>query len=509
MLITKLGIKYVLGISDQEIDPDSRLNLFVGKNGEGKTSILKAIELGLKGSSDVNIIHRGADRADILLELGDVKVHRTLKTKGANTLKVTAPVSLPGGEQKVMPIPAPQDYLDGLLSDFSFDPIHFITMDSKERSKYIRELFKTSVTPEMLSFIPDLRAGIDFSRDGLDILKELHDEYYKKRTVENKEEKRLSVLASEAAEKVKGFTVEDYGVNDVKTASDKITEIDKEISAAQAVERQAKGTQAYFEKLEKKIKDQEGKLRLIDDQLIDMIVPLKASIETIEQEIAMLSKQLADKTEMLVKAVAENQVKASLIKTIAEDNATLAALPSVKDIPDLNALEERKKGFVAELAEAERKERLYSEFLVAEAQSKEYAKQKKIAADLDIIVNKLGKELPDQITRDANIPIPGIKFDGDKIYIGNSSLDTMSTSEQVKFAVDIVEIFNSNKPLKLLCLDRAESLDDETIKEFVAQIPEGYQFFITMVQHGKDEDIPEGSFHVKGGKAIKKKGGKS
>ena len=88
-MITKLQIKNFVGISEVEITPDNKLNVIAGKNGQGKTSILKAIEFAFKGKIDkgADIINSEASKAEVYIDLDKFSVSRT-KAKNVNDLKV-------------------------------------------------------------------------------------------------------------------------------------------------------------------------------------------------------------------------------------------------------------------------------------------------------------------------------------------------------------------------------------------------------------------------------------
>jgi disulfide oxidoreductase YuzD len=78
----------------------------------------------------------------------------------------------------------------------------------------------------------------------------------------------------------------------------------------------------------------------------------------------------------------------------------------------------------------------------------------------------------------------------------------MSTSEQIGVALQMVRELNKDAKLKVLFLDRAESLDDETFAEFVKQIEgDDFCYFLTFVQHG--DTIPEGAILVESGEVKK------
>jgi len=111
--------------------------------------------------------------------------------------------------------------------------------------------------------------------------------------------------------------------------------------------------------------------------------------------------------------------------------------------------------------------------------------------------------------KDAKIPVEGLRLDGDNVFIGDKSLDHMSGRERVKIALTILRELNKDAELKAFCLDGAEALDPESLEAFIEAIqPDEFQYFMTMVQHCKDEDIPVGAMAMKDGMVAKRKQGK-
>ena len=283
MKITGLKVKDYLILEDVEITPDSKLNIFAGKNKQGKTSFIKAIEAGLKGISDPSVIRRGADKSEIQIDIEGLKIRRTMNRKGNGTLKVVTPA----GDIKA----SPQNYLDGLLSDFSFDPLTFIMLEGKERTKYLRELFKTKLLPEHLFGVidPEIISKLDFEKDGLSILKELELLNYSKRTDINKHMAGKKALY-ESYPKVQ--QIDDY--EDARPIiKERLLDAEKKLTEANAIKKQAEGTLAYVKKLEDKIVKDKAELALVEQQMqtVDYSVLLK-EMDELKAQIEELSNQL-------------------------------------------------------------------------------------------------------------------------------------------------------------------------------------------------------------------------
>ena len=136
MKITLITIKNFLKLKDLEINP-SHTNIIVGKNGQGKTSILKAIRAAFDGKVDESSIRNGENKAEIIIDLEELTIKRTVTGKG-NYLDIS--------NKEGMKMPSPQKYLDGILGEFSFNPISFFEKKAADRKKYLLSAIKLNIS---------------------------------------------------------------------------------------------------------------------------------------------------------------------------------------------------------------------------------------------------------------------------------------------------------------------------------------------------------------------------
>ncbi len=116
-----------------EISPDGKVVQVTGRNAQGKSSVLDAIEATLAGlkSCPPRPIRRGADEARIVVETEELIVTRRF-TDAGSTLVVTG--------KDGAPMRRPQDVLDKLICNLGFDPLAFTRMDPKKQSETLRKL---------------------------------------------------------------------------------------------------------------------------------------------------------------------------------------------------------------------------------------------------------------------------------------------------------------------------------------------------------------------------------
>jgi len=133
--IVKLGAENVKRLKAVEIIPAGNTVTISGKNDQGKTSILDAIEYALGGSKAIceEPIRKGQAKARIVCDLGEIVVERKFNaTSGDSTLTVRG--------KDGSPVKSPQALLDSLCSHIAFDPLSFVRMKSPEQVETMRKL---------------------------------------------------------------------------------------------------------------------------------------------------------------------------------------------------------------------------------------------------------------------------------------------------------------------------------------------------------------------------------
>src|SRR5579872_629804 len=112
MKIISLQAENVKKLVAVHITPQGDIVEIVGKNGHGKTSVLDSIWWALEGAEHIQAepIRKGADKAVIRLDLGELIVKRTITPKGG-----TLTVENAEGAR----YPSPQAVLDKLLGAIS------------------------------------------------------------------------------------------------------------------------------------------------------------------------------------------------------------------------------------------------------------------------------------------------------------------------------------------------------------------------------------------------------
>lgn len=421
MKITKISISNFLKLKDIEINP-TKTSVIVGKNRQGKTSILKAIRAAFDGKIDESSIRIGEEKAEIMIELDDFNIKRVITEKG-NKLDVA--------NKEGFKVPSPQKFLDNLIGNFSFNPIEFFELKPVERKKYLLNAIKITITQdELAEFTGEKLGGLDYDVHALDVVEDARKYYYEQRTVANAEKsKKEKALADLNASIPEGF--------DPSTVSEE-----------------------HITKLREAIRTDEQE-RLKEEAHANSIVALQKQETDIKTEIERLTEKL--------KGVQDEIIKAVEVKFDVSDDVTIQA---AKDT--LEKLEgQRQILFTVKRAEEVRGE-------LSEAV--------KAAERLDEIVKRLSKEVPEALVAKAKLPIAGLTISGDDILINGVTIDNLSSSEQLRFGLEVVRALNG--AFKVICVDGIESLDGESFQFFLKEIEDDeFQYFVTRVKNAGEVGI--------------------
>ncbi len=142
MRILRLQSENIKRLHAVDITPTGNIVEVSGSNGQGKTSILDSIFWALSGSGAVQAepIRRGAEKATIKLDMGELIVTRTFRRQEGEKFTTSLKVENAEGAS----FKSPQSMLDALLSGLTFDPLEFSRMKPKEQFDMLR------------AFVPDV-----------------------------------------------------------------------------------------------------------------------------------------------------------------------------------------------------------------------------------------------------------------------------------------------------------------------------------------------------------------
>lgn len=115
------------------IEPQGSTLVIGGRNGAGKSTVLDSIMYALAGGKSLPEmpIRRGQTRANIVLDLGSLRVERKFTARGST-------IVVRGTDQREYT--NPQQLLDDLWSKMGFDPLAFTRMSAKQQADILRQI---------------------------------------------------------------------------------------------------------------------------------------------------------------------------------------------------------------------------------------------------------------------------------------------------------------------------------------------------------------------------------
>lgn len=131
--VVALQVENVKRIQAVAIRPEGSVVVIGGQNAQGKTSLLDSLEMALGGGKTIPAepVRRGARKARIVADLGELVVERTFTPKGT-ALEVRNAAGVP---QR-----SPQALLDKLCSKVAFDPLSFAREEPRKQDAILKEV---------------------------------------------------------------------------------------------------------------------------------------------------------------------------------------------------------------------------------------------------------------------------------------------------------------------------------------------------------------------------------
>lgn len=444
MQIVRVQIKNLLSISDVEIKPKA-VNQIVGKNNMGKTTILRALQLGLEGTTDGTVVKHGEQEAEIVIEFDDqTVVHRTIRSDGKQDVVI---LNKNGSKTQ-----KPQALLDSLINHNAFNPIDLL--DPKNRTEALLKCIDIKVFEE------DLEASIgksspiplpplDYRQHGLKVAEQAHKYFYQRRAEANKisKEKRAKWELKE----------KELPPSHVAPELPSKDEIQKTISNAQSIidEEKAKGSIA------EERKENLETLKRARQQNLNRKIQIEEQLRALNSELSRLDAILEGND----KAIAEAGLKIEADKPDEE---------RIENARHLVSENETNLTIIAQY------ETLQEKFKTVEGFKNETFEAELFADKLNTVVTFIGKKFKENLMSKADLPVAGLTYEENQFFLDGSSIDNLSSSRAMSLAVAIARKLAGKT--KIICIDGAELLDNESYESLRTEIEnDGFTYFITKV----------------------------
>jgi hypothetical protein len=356
-----------------------------------------------------------------------------------------------------------------------------------DRTKMLLEAIAKKVTfDDIVEITGEIIPGIPKEGPALIMFDLVRRYYYALRAAKNKELVNRRELARTARAKVpEGYIINATAGREeaMRKARDTAR---NDVSRLEAEKKAAERAAVTRTKLEDRIRKNEGILESARTTLAEEMVPdiahLKGLVEDLRLQLRAAEEALQFATSIMANRDRLQSDIASMETAITQDKETFEGLTGVFDESRLTAAWQEMNNLGSELAAIEKekaRQAILGDAIAAEASQDVLQSE---ADALDGMVIKFRDDLPAQVLSEAKLPIEGLKIDGDDITVGGIPIDQLSGAEKMELALSIVRALAENAPLKLICIDGVEQLDDDSLAAFEKQAKgDGFQYFVSRV----------------------------
>lgn len=437
-----------LKLVDVKFGKDQHVVKISGENEQGKTSLMDSVAWALGGADkfkDVSKpIREGADRAEVVVDLEDIKVRRVWTSDTKSYLSVE---NKDGAEYK-----SPQNMLDAMVGKLAFDPAAFAGMDSKKQLEVL------------LALVP---IGIDLKAHAAD-RKKVFDE----RTLINRDKTDL-----EGQLKLMTEVPADIPDEEVSTAT-----ILAEQASAQAVKE---SNDAKRRAVDEENEAKRQKVRDHNDLIRSKLKNAAVEVSAFENAHASTSALVESLKKQLADAESDLGMRASMLKDAKHImnaltiEASSLADPEVMDLPGsefLGLVDPDLTVFPAKLGKLEETNRMVRikkkrAEIVTALDTKVKASAEKTLA-LEQMDNKKAEAL-----KAAKMPIDGLTFDDEGIRYKSIPFNQCSSEEKLR--VSLAMAIAMNPKLRLMFI-RDGSLLDKKNRAVIESMAKEHDFLVLM-----------------------------
>lgn len=537
--ISFLKVNNFLGVDELELEP-GKVNIFKGPKGAGKTSVIEAIEKTFTNKSRrTEIIKHGEEEATLFVELDDgMEVDRRLRSEKGDYLKV---------RKADEGVPSTEKFLRTLVNGHIFRPLDWVNLSVKEQTKSLLSMLEIDWSEQdIINWFGDVVDDIDYSQHILLILKNIEQKYYKTREEVNREIKelraRIDALYEELPPEYDGEEWRNVKIQEYYKKVSEAQEINKLIDMAKSIQENFNNT---VETIKAKGEKQKANITLLfkenKEDINDIIALAKNKIErannfisnsnnTLEVELSKLDNQLESEYQDLLQkyAMLKDKKKREMLIAVEEQKEIIAINNnkiSAKE-QELKGLDEKEESEKLAVDEKVNNEIEKEEIRIGKAAS--YLKEntlidiEPLQAEADRVTEMVGylrdwdriaeirdgslsskqayaneltskidkaRNLPGELLKTAKMPIDGISVDVEgRVRINGTLIDGLSDGEKLELAMKVAKAQCGE--LKLICMDKWESLDIDSQNKLLEEMTEDeYQYFVTEVMDTESKKV--------------------
>lgn len=436
-----LHLENFLKVEQAKIELKPGVIGLVGKNAQGKTSILTALADLLQGKNDFTKIRDGAERAVVKIDVvEDGELLSTVsRVQTKNGMKMEGKGLRPGQTAA--------GFLATMFDEIAVNPVKLATQDPVGYLKQHLnvQIEKTDFPEEIAAMVNELALfqgkEVVVKEQGFDLAEKLAQDVAATRLALGKTIQQEEAVVNDMKRALPSEQPAlEYDEEQVRA---RLKELDGKFSGA--LEAQAKHEAASQEvgKVSNRIagvKDSIESLKKEKQGLLDQISRIDAKIETFMQQFADLNTKELVQAQDNLKANPPAD-RAAIQKEIDAEKKKFQEIENIKAI---------QQGF----------KNLFRREATLKAFKDTFEKQDKVAKFFKY-------ELPKRLIQKCKLPVEGIEFVDGAMHVNGRPLDKLSTAERAIVTTKLAMAIAKQKGHIAIALDGVEYLDDEHRAEFL------------------------------------------
>lgn len=427
MKIQYVGFKNIMGIKELEFIP-GKVTLVEGKNGRGKTSVLKGIQAAIGGGHDATLLTEGEKKGEIVIVLDDgTKLEKKIK-RDKSTVKLQ--------DREGKDIPRAASYLKEIVDDIAVNPIKILTASNKDRVKLLLDSVPME-TPfaDLEGIMGTGPMDREDTRHPMQIISELRKSVYDDRTDNNRYLKERKTMVDNMRQTIPFKADEVDYTAQLKELQGKRANLRSDIENSEAEdESNFLDQKAAFE-------------RERDDAIEKARNAFHANMDKLTNTAFKASKAIEEKNTPLI---AELDVEIGKTEALAEETTRVAF--SIKYVKEWDQEIRKLESEIEEQTET-------------------------IKALDDIKASLL-----------TNLPFDGLEVKDGEIYLDGVPFDSVNKAKRIQFALAVAGLRKAELPI--VCVDELEALDEESFQIFQDLASKtDMQFFVTRVSEDMELQV--------------------
>lgn len=437
-----LGIENFMKIQKANIPLKGVIGL-VGKNAQGKTSVIKALQDLLTGKNDATKIRDGADKAVISITATDENTGEELFTIARSQTRERAQLQDKGLKSGQ----TPAGVLGCLVDEIAINPVRLLENGPVEYlKKHLQAQFEVSDMPEELydamkadDQLNELLAKRE-GMNGFQFCEEVAGEIETARKVHAREMKNVELTAENQRKALPDEMPEaPYSQEELHKEE---TELRAAKENAKAINAQANERDLAYERAKRASAEAESHLANLEQALADLeqqARDLRTQIEAAKKAADDRAKEQSDaahyaKQVQRVDIAATDNALMELVKKQSALKNHQVIVNAFSALKDLNSRLKRMR------EQHEQQDRLFKFFRY---------------------------EAPKKLIEKCNLGVAGVEFRDGEMYVQERHISKMSTAERALVATKLAITIAKQKGHIAVCLDGVENLDQEHMGEFI------------------------------------------